>query len=454
MSALALDYSYHYRSASVFVPGTGRSQLKLATFGGYVPNPYFFEGQLTRPRRTADLLRGLMEIVHARFAMTPAQIRAVADPVVTSSQDRLRFEGFSGCCSAYARVDLLPEAVEGESFGRGTTNVDFNPPMMAALARIRDSDAVSLSVGAEEVRLDVAEDAVVEKKVALPIRWLKGFVEVQSYQSRMSRLLDVSGMEALRFLRSLPRARSKHPAWIVPAGRGLRLSQVESRSGVRVVGLERLRVLESLVGHARSLRIYADPDAQTAAFELVLDEARFHLVLSPDVWRGFSGEGQVLTQLASPDWQAALPRVRKALKWEAVIDRRALAASAGLSDATVGNCLAALGARGLVGFDLDAESYFHRELPFDLSLLDAHQPRLKGARKLLDEDKIKPGPTSGESVELFVAGTGVDHRVRVSPEGSRCTCPWFSKYQGQRGPCKHILAAQMFLDQKNPAGHQ
>jgi hypothetical protein len=36
--------------------------------------------------------------------------------------------------------------------------------------------------------------------------------------------------------------------------------------------------------------------------------------------------------------------------------------------------------------------------------------------------------------------------VRLSPSGVRCTCPWFSKHQGQRGPCKHVLAAQMFVD--------
>ena len=44
-------------------------------------------------------------------------------------------------------------------------------------------------------------------------------------------------------------------------------------------------------------------------------------------------------------------------------------------------------------------------------------------------------------------GTEVRHHVRLLPEGDRCSCPWFSKHQGQRGPCKHILAAQLCHDE-------
>ncbi|MBS0262241.1 MAG: SWIM zinc finger family protein, partial [Planctomycetes bacterium] len=216
--------------------------------------------------------------------------------------------------------------------------------------------------------------------------------------------------------------------------------------GVRVAGIERLRVLEPLAPLAERLRIFADDSSQTAAFDLVLPEARFHLVLSPDVWRGFSGEGQTLRTLAGDDWQASLPKIRAALKWDAVIDPADVARRSKLEPDAVTAALTVLGVRGLVGFDLDAGAYFHRELPFDLSLLDAHQPRLKGANKLLAEDKVRLGQRTTEQLELFVAGSGVEHRVRLGEAGPKCTCPWFSKYQGQRGPCKHILAAEMYLD--------
>lgn len=449
MSALALDYSYRYAYPSALSIDNRGTQLQLATFGGADEHPYFFQGKLRRPRRAADLLRGLMDVVHARFHYPPAmlaRIHALADPVVTSSEDRLRFEGFSGCCSAYARVDLLPEAIDGQTRGRGTTNVDFNAPMLAALARVRDADNVALSVGAGEVKLARGESAVVEKKVALPVRWLKGFVEVQSYQARMRPVLDVPGIEALRLLRSLPRAKTRHPAWVVPSGRGLRLSQQPSAAGVRVGGIERLRILEAMAPLAQRLRVHADAATETSAWELVLDEARFHLVLSPDVWRGFSGEGQALTTLAGSAWQDALPRVRAALKWEAVIDADALVLQTSMASDAIAAALAALGARGLVGFDLGAGAYFQRELPFDLSLFETLQPRLKAARKLIADSNVRLGARTDDQLELFVAGTGVEHRVRLSSAGAKCTCPWFSKHQGQRGPCKHVLAAQIFID--------
>ena len=72
------------------------------------------------------------------------------------------------------RVDLPAEAFDSELQGRGTTNVDFNSPMRAALGRLRDQDDARLAVGSDRVELSKGEDSVVEKKVKLPIRWIKG----------------------------------------------------------------------------------------------------------------------------------------------------------------------------------------------------------------------------------------------------------------------------------------
>ena len=209
MAGPALAYAYRYPHASTLEGTPTGANLRLATWSARgSPHPHFFEGRLRRPGRAADLLRGLVEVVQSRFYLPPAmmaRIMAQADPVVTGSGDLLRFEAFSACCSTYGRVDFLPEAIDGTWHSRGTTNVDFNSPMRAALARIRDADQVHLAVGSDEVSLRKGTEAVVERKVALPVRWLKGFVEVQAYQARMVRKLEIAGFEAARFLRSLPR---------------------------------------------------------------------------------------------------------------------------------------------------------------------------------------------------------------------------------------------------------
>jgi hypothetical protein len=451
MSALAVSYTYRYRQGSEF--DAGSHSLRLSTCADSEERyPHFFRGDLVRPKRTAELLRGLMRVVQARFhlpAAMLARILAAADPIVTCSDDRLRFEGFSGCCGVYARVDLLPGAVRGETFGRGTTNVDFNPPMLGALAMIRESDRVSLAIGTAALELATGRETVVEKKVKLPLRWLKGLVEVQACQSRMRAVYDISGLEASRFLQSLPRMKTnRRETWVVSAGRGLRLSQIETRGAVRLGGLERLRVLEDLVPQARSLQVFADDATGASGWALSFDDSRFHLVISPEVWRGFSGEGQALESLSSGAWKTVLPRIRAGLVWDSVIDLAALASRAGVQEQVVKDALAALGARGLVGFDLGDSAYFHRELPFDLSQVEKLQPRLQAARKLLEGGKVRIAGNSGDQIEAFVAGSGVEHRVRLGAEDAKCTCPWYSKHAASRGPCKHILAARMAVEEE------
>ena len=434
----AVAHVYRYAGASSF--GTG--SLYLATSGGAEPAPFFFSGTLARAKLTGDLLRALSRIVGARFFVPPsmlATILAQADPVVTSGGGMLRFEGFSACASAHARVDLAPGAYEADVARSGTTNVDFNAPMRAALASVRDSERVRIRVGDDRVALEREGATIVERKVLLPVRWLKSFVEVQAYQARMARRFELSGPEALRFLRSLPRAStSRHAVYVVPAGRGVRMSVTASQGALATSGVERLRVLEDIAPFARTLTGYGDDDGQASAWELDFGAMKYTLTLSEKVWRGFSGEGQALAGLARGSGKALVARARAALKWQAELRATELAATLGTGDEAAAAALAMLGTRGLVGFDLAKRAYFHREMPFDLEQVEAMQPRLLAARKLLAE-----GGVERRESDVLVRGSGVVHTVRLGDVEARCTCPWFAKHQATRGPCKHVLAAEM-----------
>src|SRR5262245_53095734 len=100
MASPALDFTYRYRFESAVESAPSGPRLHLATCGGAEEHPFFFKGLLRQPQRAADLLRSLMEVVHARFHLPGIIVRRLADPVVTSSEGALRFEGFSNCCSA------------------------------------------------------------------------------------------------------------------------------------------------------------------------------------------------------------------------------------------------------------------------------------------------------------------------------------------------------------------
>ncbi len=443
--ATAIDFTYRYEFSSGFGETDQGFGLQLATCGAKQEQPHFFDGQMLAPRETGQMLLVLSDVVRTHFFLPRP---ALLDPVVTSSESMLRFEGFSGCCGVYARVDIPVEAFTTDFLGCGTTNVDFNNPMRAALGRLRDHDQARLAVGREGVELSKGGDTVVEKKVKLPLRWIKGFSEVQLYQPTMELKLDVPGPEARRFIQSLPRsAAPKRPTFAVQSGRSIRLSQRESKGAVRFLGTHRVRVLEPLMNTAKNLRIWADDESGATAWEVALKAGRFFLMLSPEVYRGFSGEGQALERLAGNRWQKALPLVRPRLQWQARLDADSLARELGLTQGEVEAALAVLGARGLAGYDVFRAGYFHRELPFELDQVEKLQPRLKNARRLIEKGGIRVVQelADGEA-DVEVPGSDVLHLVRLRRKGDKCSCPWFNKYQGQRGPCKHILAARMTVD--------
>jgi hypothetical protein len=361
--------------------------------------------------------------------------------VVTSNADRLRFESFSGCCGVHARLDLLPSALDGPPVASGTTNVDFNEPMRAALAGAAASGVLLLSVGTDEVRVTTAEASVVERKVPLPDRWLKGFGEVQALARPMRPVAELARADAQQFIRAVPR-RARQPLWAVPAGRSLSLTTSPRPGAACLAGAHRLAELVPLLRFARGMRVYsAQADARSlpmpSAWELDLGAARFTLTLSPEHYRGFSGEGALLGLLADPSVSADADLAGVLLAWDPLIDIGRLAADASFSAERTVAALTRLAATGRVGYDLAEESFFHRELPFGPAL-DAMHPRLADARALVASGSV----VVGERGALIRSGD-TEHRVTFGSPYDICTCPWWGKHRGTRGPCKHVLAARM-----------
>jgi uncharacterized Zn finger protein len=104
-----------------------------------------------------------------------------------------------------------------------------------------------------------------------------------------------------------------------------------------------------------------------------------------------------------------------------------------------------------VGYDLAHSAYFHRELPVARVLLEDLNPRLADARALLHAGAIQLLSTS--PLEALVHSGDVRYHVREHDGILRCTCPWFAKHLGERGPCKHVLAAQAAALQPQGTGH-
>ncbi|MEV4834325.1 SWIM zinc finger family protein [Nonomuraea sp. NPDC049486] len=427
--------AYSYAGASTLADG----RLGLSTSGGTAlsgphTHPRFFSGLLTQAAPAAAGLLAVADVALARYHQPrPGWTR---DPVVTCDGDRLRFESFSACGGVYARLDVT--ALDGEVLDRGTTNVDVNGPLRESLRRVGGRDPLHLGVGPDELTVTTLDGAVVEKKVPLPTRWLRGFAEVQVIAAGFDLRAELNGPQAVRFLRSLPR-RARGAVWAAPAGRDLRLAAGPGRGAVCLSGTGRIVTLMPLLRFAKALRVYGpagDAEHQASAWELELPGMRYTLAVSPQPWRGFSGEGQVLEDLATDEAAGDADLIGMLLNFEPAVEIGLLADRSGLPPARVRAALTQLGTAGRVGYDLHDASHFHRELPYDRDQVAELNPRLTAARALVESGAVR---LEGDHAEVTTPG-GV-RRVAVGP-GS-CTCEWWFDHRGSRGPCKHVLAARI-----------
>lgn len=169
--------------------------------------------------------------------------------------------------------------------------------------------------------------------------------------------------------------------------------------------------------------------------------------MSRDSWRGFSGEGAALESLIEDVPDTWIDAVDKYSYANQVFNPVLLAAEEGLDLQRIDNITGRLSAMGLLGYDLDENHFFYRRLPFKLSRILSLNPRMKDAEKLLEENKVEILLRNDNRVEAKVAGSGVHHTVILDGEQERCTCTWFSRHQGERGLCKHVLAVKKKLAQ-------
>ena len=86
-----------------------------------------------------------------------------------------------------------------------------------------------------------------------------------------------------------------------------------------------------------------------------------------------------------------------------------------------------------------------------LRFLDFYQPVAdRMARTLIERGAI----TREEGARFRVSAGANRYRVEVPADPYaigeyRCTCPWWMKHRGGRGPCKHVLAVSIMLKEES-----
>jgi hypothetical protein len=451
-----------FRQASHWHGAKGEAGARLVletalglTPDGFVAHPVFFDGQPAHPDVAAFGLRALVEVASTRYFDATARRHASLDPILTAHGDMLRCESFSACNGVYARLDLFGQALGGQSLGLGTTNIDINAPLAASLAAVLPSDALRLQVGAQAVVVTTEFAAHTERAVALPERWVRALAEAQCMASGLKLQARLDSTAWRRFVASLSTAGGSGPGvqlWALPLGNSnpstaLRAALKPAKGAVCLSGTARLGAARQLAHLIQEVQVFG-PDVDDGSLECPsvwvfgLPGARLSLMLSPQPWRGFSGEGAVLAGLAQPGVAQLAQTVSELLAWEGSIDIEALGQAAKLTQQQTSQALDYLATSGQVGFDVSEGCYFHRLLPFNEDRLRHNYPRLKAAQALVDAGQVA---ATGSSFE--VQGTHARYCVDPPQESNgtwRCTCIFHMRYLGSRGPCKHILAGQIF----------
>lgn len=438
------DLELVYRGASSLEKQGGMHKLLLAhqtEIEEINQIPCFFWGTLTDAYTTAKCWTTISKVVKSNFG--PIPLAFLRDPIVTAGTERLRFEGFSSCNGVYVRLDMKPEAVDGEFIASGTTNVDFNDPMLNALNAIQKNERVILAVGEKEMQVISEKSKVAEKKVRLPMRWIKGLSSVQLYLADMASKFEMGKIQAIQLFQNLPKGNLKGDFFLEKRGEKFLFTTHATPGNVRIGGIARLRLMEGLLPLLEKVSVFESADRQTCAFVCDFGKMQLLMAFSPEASRGFSGEGKALgnlTQNLPLEWVYALGGL---LKSNEVFDPLAISFGHDLDFGTVENLTAGLSSMGLLGYDLTAGLHFYRRLPFKTERILSLNPRLKNARKLLDKDQVNIVEKRGTYLEARVRGADVWHKVVLDAGTNFCTCNWFTNYQGQRGICKHILAVRM-----------
>jgi len=445
------DFSYCYAYPSDHSLTGGQQLLALAHCSEIAADnkvPCYFYGNIMDSFIVSKCLSVLARTVRSHYALTPEQIMALRDPIISVGNNQLRFEGFSSCNSVYARVSLHQEAIDGEFLATGCTNVDFNDATVRALNTVAHSGKLILGIGHKSMEIITAHTTVNEQKVSLPNRWIKGLGNVQASLSQLEPAFQLTKIQAIQLFKSLPRRPEKKEYYLHAASNDFRFSPIAGTHSIRIGGIHRLAILEGLLSQSAGLFFYKDPDEQSVAVIVLFKNVNMLFLFSANVFRGFSGEGSNLENMITQMPDEWITGINSLCQTNESFNPALLAIENDIPLKNMDALQASLSSIGLLGFDLLTHQHFYRRLPFKLSRLKSLHPRIQGARQLLHQEEVNITVNENNHIEATVKGTSdVTHKVVALHNEYRCTCNWYTNHQSQRGLCKHILAVKMKLEQ-------
>lgn len=405
-------------------------ELTLATPIGHGESDprVFFRGFVRFPLVITQGLFTLADVARTHYYRPrPAH---VLDPLLSAEGTRVRLEAFSACSSLYARFDIEANGFEeGATCGRGTTNVDLTYTTRALMATVSPDTALHLSIGTAGATVSTLEGTATERPVRMPRRWWAALATTAALFAPCDPVAHLDAASAVRLILAPPPPETPH--WRIDDTGIVGYAQRRADT-IRVASATRLRCMSRLAAHVTAARVFSTPTGQVLV-EFSLPGGRFTLGLSRDVSHGFSGEGVLLSDLADDVSQVTL--VDAALSVGNPVDVEALSRITACQESAVRQALAAIALTGRLGWDAGEHTYFVRELAPQAAT--PTPTRLANARALLAAGAVRD--VEGRTLVRSLSDPSRHYRVA----GAVCTCPWYERYRGERGPCAHVLARQL-----------
>ena len=405
----------------------------------------------------------------------------VLDPVITVHPDEVFFECFSQDESSYGKLSCSYNVFkELNEFQCGTTNVDYSEALYGSFQKIRDYKETEFTIDPSGFETQTTNETVYkEVKIDLPDSWVRGFLQVSAAMTLPAASFELHPMDIFSLCQYLRRFKEKEGPralrFILEPGKPVQLviepwyetltfyrsvytGPVEKT--IRIWGRRRLMILERLIPVAKTFKVVLLGSGLPSFFLADLGDMVFTLGLSGWTANDWSHAGNfdLMAPRGKTDIQTK-EQVFNQLKetWYASSDE--LSKKLDLDSSTVATALTAYIQAGRVIYDINLGLYRVRELtqePLDISLLrfgselekEAHDYIEKGNIKISTEIKndtlrIKGKITTREETLSTMAIIDKDQRLI---DGS-CDCAFFRSNQLKKGPCEHILATRMKLQQ-------
>ena len=455
--------------------------------------PVSFRGRVKEPLLLRQLLLAMHQGVISDLRWSEEHWLTTLDPVITVHHDQLFFEGFSSDQSIYVRLSAPLEVFEVEGEMRfGTTNIDFNFPLRAALRHLRSARRTVLRIGASGMGVTTSVGSAAldhfERKVDVPESWLKGFLQVQGALAMPAYRFDVHPADLLTVISFFQEHKAPRPphglryeftpgapitAVLEPWNQRFTLRDAlysgYARS-VRLWGRKRLELLRDVLPYADRVEVSVLGRGLPHCYTCYCGPYRYMLALSG--WIDNDWATDVAFELLAPRAPAdtvSVMRVHSYLSEHVAAPAAQIVSDTGLPPAQVEQALFELCRAGRVMADPTTRQYRLRELfaePLDASVLFAPDPRQLTAERLVaggsvvlrsvtppeesvdqrHETKALATVTEGESVyEVTVAVDG-SGRLRFG----RCQCEFFESNLMSRGPCVHIMATRLAVETALP----